>query len=405
MASWRGVKALIHDAVDATTHLVGEGHASVARNVRRVTDRIEPLAAPAEAVDTVRGLATEGVLATIRGVNRAVEALSDVALDAMLDAASEAAGPLIPMRSDLIGDRRLTADAALGLVNGFIGDHLARVNPELDLGFSLRCGDRPLSEGAPANATGRVVVFVHGLATTEWSWCLNAEANLGAPDAHFGVMLARDLGFTPIYARYNTGRPVPDNGARLAAALEAALAAWPVPVDELVLVGHSMGGLVCRAACNAGARAQHAWLRPLRRVVSLGTPHQGAPLARLSDAATAVLATIDLPATRILSKILDIRSAGIRDLSHGEVGDAEDAGPLLPGVAWHFLAGSLHVDPAHPVGRVIGDLLVQEPSAAGPVVHTGTFELHHARFGGLLHHQLQSHPDVYTALRHACALG
>ncbi len=397
MSTWRGVKALIHDAIDATTHLVGEGHASVARNVRRVSDAIEPLSGPVAAVDGVRGTVTEGVLQSIRWVNRAVEGLSDTALDALLDTAHDAVGPLIPMRGDLIGDKRLVADAALGLVNGVVGDHLARVNPGLDLGFELRHGDERLQGTAPANATGRVVVLVHGLATTEWSWCLGAESAFGDPGTNYGTLLARDFALTPLFARYNTGRSVPENGALLADALERTLAAWPVPVTDVVLIGHSMGGLVCRAACNTGQRHGHAWVSALRTVISLGTPHQGAPLAAFTDAATPVLAAVDLPATRILARVLDIRSAGIRDLSHGEVGD--DGDPLLPGVVWHFLSGTVTTDPEHPVGRFIGDLLVRSHSAWGPVETREHIEIATAHLGGAWHHQLQCDPRIYEILR------
>ena len=68
----RGLLALVHDAVDATTHLVREGHDSTARNVLRVTDAIEPLAGPARAIDAVRRVGTTGTLASVRAVNRVV---------------------------------------------------------------------------------------------------------------------------------------------------------------------------------------------------------------------------------------------------------------------------------------------------------------------------------------------
>ena len=394
MSRIRGAKSLLHDAVDATTHLVAEGHASVARAVRRVTSPVPALAAPVAAVDDVRDAVTTGVLATIRGVNRAVQLLTDLALDALVAEGGEP--PPIPLRSDLIGDRRLTADAATGLLNGLMGDRLG--HPGLDLGLTLRHGDRVLRGEAPAGATPRAVVLVHGLATTEWCWSLQAEAWWGDPGLHFGALLERDAGLTPILVRYNTGRRVPDNGERLADALEELFGAWEV--EELTLLGHSMGGLVCRAAVLAGTRKGHAWVGRLRRVISLGTPHQGAPLARFSDAATAVLAAVDLPATRILSKILDVRSRGIRDLSWGTVDD--DEAPLHPDVAWHFIAGTLTEDAAHPVSHLLGDLLVRVPSAHGPAVERGSFTISTAHLGRVAHHHLQCHPDVYAQVRAAC---
>ncbi len=58
---------------------------------------------------------------------------------------------------------------------------------------------------------------------------------------------------TPVYLRYNTGLPVGRNGADLAWLLDDLVAAWPVPVRSIALVGHSMGGLVVRAAFHAAA--------------------------------------------------------------------------------------------------------------------------------------------------------
>ena len=92
--------------------------------------------------------------------------------------------------------------------------------------------------------------------------------------------LARDLGFTPIYLRYNSGRHVSENGRDLAALLERLEAEWPAPIEELAIVGYSMGGLVARSACHAGEAASHGWRDRLRTLVCLGTPHHGSPLER-----------------------------------------------------------------------------------------------------------------------------
>lgn len=101
--------------------------------------------------------------------------------------------------------------------------------------------------------------------------------------ARYGAHLARDLGCTPIYLHYNTGLHISTNGRAFAAMIEALLRHWPVPAEQLVIVGHSMGGLVTRSACHYGALAGHAWLRRLHTIVFLGTPHHGAPLERVGN--------------------------------------------------------------------------------------------------------------------------
>ncbi|MBI5515760.1 MAG: alpha/beta hydrolase [Deltaproteobacteria bacterium] len=424
MRRWRGLKALVHEAVDYTTELVGEAHAAGARRVLAVTDLVPPLAEPARAVESARRFGTELVLAQVRAVNHGVRVVTDAGLD-LLEGPLEDPSPeaALPLRSDLTGTLRWVGDAALGTLNAAVGDHLHRRDNALSLGMRLRRGDRFLPEEpatlreALARATPRVVLLVHGLGATEWSWCLHGERYHGDPTGNFGALLARDLGYTPLYARYNTGRHISENGRALSEHLERALDAWPVPVEELVLLGHSMGGLVARSAIHHAETTHARWRPLLRRVFCLGSPHQGAPLAKLGHLAAAVLSAVDTPGTLVPARILQGRSAGLRDLRHGDLLDrhwlahdadalfreARDEVPLAEDVRWHFLAATVTLDPEHPAGLVLGDLLVRAPSASGERLRRARFPVETRAFGRVLHHELQNHPDVYAVVRDACA--
>ena len=372
----RPTQALVHDAVDATTWLVDAGHESTARAVVGSLDLVG-LGAPARAVDGVRRLITRGVLGSVRLVNRGVEGASNLVLDHV----EVPEAPTVPQRSDALVSPVGAVDQLVGVLNGAVGDHLAEAGNGLDLGLRLRHADRWL--GADAVPGARMVVFVHGLCTTELSWSLEAEKTLGRPELNYGSLL-EERGFTSVFARYNTGRPVADNGTALAGALARLVDANP-QLEQLVLVGHSMGGLVSRAATAIGG----PWLDHLSHVVCLGSPHEGAPLARFGHAAAEVLETIDLPATQVIGRIVANRSAGIHDLRHR---DLPATGDLLPGVRYLFLAATVAGD--HPVSRWFGDGLVPVYSASGPdAPGVEVVELE-----GLAHHQLQAHPDVYAAL-------
>lgn len=425
----RGLKALVHDAVDRVTDLVGEGHESTARNVMRVTDQVPVVAQPARAVNTVRRVVTTGVLGSVKLVNRAVEAVTDAGLDA-LGVPDDAAAlvPAVPLRSDAMRSAAVIGDAAIALVNAGVGDYLAREQNGLDMGMAFRCGDFYVaSEPAAIEAAlpvrrRKVALYVHGLGTSEWCWCLESLAYHGDAGTTFGVLLERDLGFTPVYLRYNTGRHVSENGRRLAHALERFVSAYEGtldgPIEELALIGHSMGGLVLRSACHYASQEGLGWLAHVRRVISLGTPHQGAPLEKLGNVLTGVLGAIDLPGTQIPARILEARSAGIKDLRHGSLVDEDWLGkdpdalvdddtrrtiPLLPNVAYHFVSATVTRDPEHPLGRVIGDMLVRVPSASGPTTSEQHFAIETARFGGVMHHELQNHPAIYEVVKKACA--
>jgi len=136
-----------------------------------------------------------------------------------------------------------------------------------------------------------------------------------------GAALAHELGYTPMYLHYNTGLHVSENGRAFSDLLQRAVDAWPVPVEELVVVGHSMGGLVARAACLVAEKNGHTWLTRLNKLVFLGTPHHGAPLERAGSWVDLLIGLS--PYTAPFARLGRIRSAGIQDLRHGNVRDED----------------------------------------------------------------------------------
>ncbi|MGH2949969.1 MAG: lipase family alpha/beta hydrolase, partial [Solirubrobacteraceae bacterium] len=281
---------------------------------------------------------------------------------------------------------------AIGAIYGLIGDALEREGSDLHEPMTVRVGGRAVEPGRVPGATPWLVVFVHGLFETEFSWGFGGRET-------YGARLARELGCTPVFVRYNTGRHVSENGRSLAELLDAVVGEWPVDVERIALVGHSMGGLVARSACHHGGE----WVRPVRHVVSLGSPNTGVPLEQAVHVASAALEA--LPETRPLAGFLRRRSNGIRDLRRGSLVDEDWRGrdpdalraaacrevPLLEGVTHCFLAATITRSPRHPVGRLVGDWLVLEPSASYKTEHA----LH---VGGLHHLALLNHPEVYERL-------
>ncbi len=306
--------------------------------------------------------------------------------------------------------------ALLGVVDGLIGDALEREGSPLHQPMAVRVGGRPVppERGALAaafpDAAPRLVVFLHGLMGTESAW-----GHGGAEP--YGPRLERALGASAVYVRYPTGRHVSENGRDLAALLDALTDAWPVPVEQVALVGHSMGGLVARSACTHGA----AFAGRVRHTVSLGTPHHGAPLERGAHRAAAALHA--LPETRPLAALLRRRSAGIRDLRHGSLVDEDWRGrdpealraqacaevPLLDGALHAFVTATVTRDPRHPLGRLVGDVLVLGPSAAGRSrrrpERLAFADEHGLRLGGTHHMALLNHPAVHARLREWLASG
>lgn len=312
--------------------------------------------------------------------------------------------------------------AALGAANAFAGDRLDEQGSDLAISMAVRiagedvqCRSGALRAAFPA-ATSRVVLFVHGLAETDEWWSRRTRRGPATLTRPFGERLTADLGVTPVHLRYNTGLHVSENGRRLANLLEQLAAVWPVQLDEIAIVGHSMGGLVARSACHHGTSLGHAWPGRVRHLVTLGTPHTGAPMAKAAHAVSWALNA--LPESRPVAAVMAV-SAGISDLTFGYLRDEDwrDAVParpfkhnrgevpLLPTCTHTFIAATITRDGTHPVGRLAGDLLVRTESAGGRSrqrsipVDAGSL----VHVGGLTHFDLLDHPAVYEHLRRVLA--
>jgi pimeloyl-ACP methyl ester carboxylesterase len=303
----------------------------------------------------------------------------------------------------------------IAALNGLIGDRLEQSSSALHQPASVRLGGEAIGldpdslSAAFPGATARLVVFLHGLMGTEFYWDWGGSH----PGGTYGARLASDLNLTPIYLRYNTGLHISENGRSVTALLEQLVQAWPVEVGEIALVGHSMGGLVARSACHQGSESGQRWTERVNHIVTLGTPHLGAPLAR--GAHVAAEALYALPETRMLGAFLRRRSAGIRDLRHGSLVDEDWRGrdpdalraaackevPLLPGATHCFVSATITPNPNHPVGRLLGDILVLVPSATGQGrTRRIPFKAEHGHHVSPAHHlALLNHPEVYERLR------
>ena len=261
--------------------------------------------------------------------------------------------------------------AAIAVLNGVVGDQLAETGNPLAIEMRFCRDGRALDleslRSALPNPSGKILVLVHGLCSNDHFWLRNGH--------DYGAELARDLGYTPVYLHYNTGRHVSVNGREFAVLLEQLVTAWPVPVDELVLIGHSMGGLVARSACHYSEPGD-AWRSTLRRLVCLGTPHHGAPLERGGNWLQVLLGVSRYSAP--LVRLAKLRSAGITDLRYGAVledsrdrfepaGDNRETVELPSGVACFAMAATLSPEGK---SRPRGDGLVPVASALGH--HTDT---------------------------------
>ncbi|MDD2923632.1 alpha/beta hydrolase [Rhodoferax sp.] len=266
--------------------------------------------------------------------------------------------------------------AVVAALNGVMGDRLqASANP-LATPMTLRHQGQVLSNATPPAAqavTGKVLLVIHGLCMNDLQW---SSQHQGKPVNHASA-ISTALGYTPVYLRYNSGLHVSDNGAELARQLDDVLRHWPVPVQAVSVLAHSMGGLVMRSAVHCATQAGWQWLSQLKHIVFLGTPHHGAPLERAGNWVDVLLGST--PYSRPLAKLGQLRSSGVTDLRYGLVLDSDWQGqdrfrrqpdrrtplPLPAGVACFTVAATLAGQRSAMADRLVGDGLVPLPSALG----------------------------------------
>lgn len=383
----RGAAKLAVVTTAGVTDVVEEMHRIIASGPELLA---RPLARPARVLTSL-------VYGSIRGVTNVVGTSLDLALSRL----GSVLGESVPSAE---------RDAVVAALNGVLGDYLEETKNPLATAMDLRSGGRVLTLEANAlsqalpDATGKLLVLVHGSSMNDRQW-----NRLGHDH---GVALARDLGFTPVYVRYNSGLHISTNGRALDEQLEALAKAWPVPIDEITLLGHSMGGLVLRSACHVASLENHDWRQKLGRLVCLGTPHHGSPLERGGHVVDTLLAFSAYSAP--LARLGQIRSAGVTDLRYGNVLDEDWAEhgrfaqskdlrrglPLPAGVACFAVAGTTASSVAQ---RLLGDGLVPVDSALGRHVRpelTLAFPADHQWIAlGTGHIDLLSSEAVYEKLR------
>ncbi|MEX0796233.1 MAG: alpha/beta fold hydrolase [Acidimicrobiia bacterium] len=372
---WRAIGYLVDVATERLTSPVEGIHRAV---VRRWFGLAGPGLDPARRV-------TEGLTGSIYQSIR----LSGTAVGMAISSGAELVDRFrrLPPVWETRGGRRVQS-----IFNGLWGDRFEedRSPLRIEMGFRAPNGI-PYSSTAVSlghtfpGATGRLVVLVHGFADTENGWrsgdCFDLIDGLESD------------GFSVLRLRYNTGREIADNAATLADLIEEVCLGWPVPVSEIALVGHSMGGLVARSAIIAAGSAGAKWVRLATHVVAIAAPHFGTPIEQGVRYVSNGLGLFK--ESRPLGAFLEQRSAGIKSLRH-RIGSTDDDST---GFGYHVVAGVITREPDHPLGRVFGDLVVGVGSATGRGHLFETESPDILVVGGRNHADLVHAPEVVAQVR------
>ncbi len=327
--------------------------------------------------------------------------------------------PLMKKKTNFVASLTNATEQTLCVVNGVIGDKLEESRIGLATKMALYAEDKPVTltkrslKQKKLNPSGKICILAHGSCGSEkgWGFPENAEEN-------YGSQLQKDFGLIPFFLRYNSGLHISTNGKRLSDLLEKLVRGYPQKVNELVLVGHSMGGLVFRSACHYGQKKNKKWVRLVSKIFYIASPHAGTHLEKIGKLTTVILNQIPNPITKIIGYVGDLRSNGIKDLRHGYLTDEawqerdaerlfywpQNQTPLLKKTDHYFICGTLSKAADSKMGRLFGDGLVHPASGTGQTwfsSHGTPVSPDHCKIiPGISHHRLQKSRRVYAQIRY-----
>jgi hypothetical protein len=195
-----------------------------------ITDVVEAvhhaIGHPSEITKAHRPLHGRGVKGVVYGAIRTATRLMGTGVDTVLS-------PFGSPDTGLMSSPE--RDVLIAALNGVLGDHLAATGNPLAITMGLRYEGKPLIletlkiAAAIPRPGSRLLLMIHGLCRNDRQWAQERQ--------NLGEALARDLGCTPLYLRYNSGLHVSSNGRALAEMLETLRIQWPEPVESQ-LPGH-----------------------------------------------------------------------------------------------------------------------------------------------------------------------
>ncbi|MFT7184680.1 MAG: pimeloyl-ACP methyl ester carboxylesterase [Pseudohongiellaceae bacterium] len=321
------------------------------------------------------------------------------------------------------------ATLSRSILNGVVGDYLAKEsNPlAIDMAYYHQGHALVLNESLAQQMhnqpekplSNKIIVLVHGLTNLETIWDFKAEAspNEALKEAsnkdNYGLRVQEDYGYTPFYLRYNTGLPIKENGQKLNALLCQLKDVYPIEIDEIVLMGFSMGGLLARSAQQIAQDTQAEWIKKLSNCYYIGTPHEGSPLEKFGHLTSSIVRLIPREYVSHWADWIDVRSQGIQDLKDGllnlknadskqtaDLGDPYEqsvrCGSFYVGAQHHFISGALSENKDSLVNKFFGDSLVRQTSS-NPI--SAPEDCKSAHFDGIPHFPLAHSKKVYQQIK------
>jgi pimeloyl-ACP methyl ester carboxylesterase len=265
-------------------------------------------------------------------------------------------------------------EVLLSVLNGVIGDYLEEKENPLKIEMQFRYQSKTIEINAESlkvtypKINGKILLMIHGSCMSDVQWTRKNH--------NHGEILSEELEKTPIYLNYNSGKHISTNGKKLNENLQKLVENWPVPVEEIIIIAHSMGGLLTRSALYYADQNQNNWTKHLKKVAFLGTPHHGSHVERIGNYVDLILESV--PYLKPFARLGKIRSAGVTDLRYGNLiaedwqksgrferkGDQRQHIQLPKNIDFYAVAAVIGKETIGSA-KILGDSLVDVKSALG----------------------------------------
>jgi hypothetical protein len=209
-----------------------------------------------------------------------LDATTDLADDALDDLRTSARAAVSGMRS-LAG---VAATAMAQTPAGEVAVDLVAIGRRFAHTVTADCSDAPAADGTGGSAHRVMVVAGINSSGAAWDRGPTVDLDVDALGYHSDEGEVRYFSYAGDggrYAKADTHRPIEESAALLATQLRRMQREQPG--REVDLIAHSQGGLVVDVFLDKFYKAGDQTFPPLGNVVTLSSPHEGAPLATVGE--------------------------------------------------------------------------------------------------------------------------
>jgi murein DD-endopeptidase MepM/ murein hydrolase activator NlpD len=209
-------------------------------------------------------------------------------LDASTDLAGDALDQLRTSAQHAVGTMQSLAATAAGALAhtpaGQVALDLVAIGRRFAHTLSVDCSDAPAADGTGGSTHRLMVVAGINSSGEAWDRGPTVDLDVDALGYHAGEGEIRYFSYAGdggAYTKDDTHRPIVESAALLAAQLRKMQREQPG--REVDLIAHSQGGVVVDVFLASFYRAGDRSYPPLGNVVTLSSPHEGAPLATVGQ--------------------------------------------------------------------------------------------------------------------------